>query len=291
MKIIGGFIQKILGTTKAESMVAATNIFIGQSEAPIAIKPFLSKMTSSEIFAVMVCGMATVSGSVLGGYAAAGVEMKYLIAASFMAAPAGLMMAKLIVPEDESKNSDSFEIDENLLNERSVNVIDAAAKGALQGLQLALSIGALLLAFIGLIALVNLIIGWLGGLFNFSGLSLQQILGFILQPLAFLIGVPWDETRQVGSLLGQKLVLNEFIAYMDFVRSFQGELRDRTEAIVTFALCGFACFTSIAIVVGGIGLLVPEKREIMTRLGLKAVAAATLANLMSATVAGFFLSL
>ena len=291
VKIIGGFIQKILGTTKAESMVAATNIFIGQSEAPIAIKPFLSKMTSSEIFAVMVCGMATVSGSVLGGYAAAGVEMKYLIAASFMAAPAGLMMAKLIVPEDESINSDSFEIDENLLNERSVNVIDAAAKGALQGLQLALSIGALLLAFIGLIALVNLIIGWLGGLFNFSGLSLQQILGFILQPLAFLIGVPWDETRQVGSLLGQKLVLNEFIAYMDFVRSFQGELRDRTEAIVTFALCGFACFTSIAIVVGGIGLLVPEKREIMTRLGLKAVAAATLANLMSATVAGFFLSL
>ena len=282
---------KILGTTKAESMVAATNIFIGQSEAPIAIKPFLSKMTSSEIFAVMVCGMATVSGSVLGGYAAAGVEMKYLIAASFMAAPAGLMMAKLIVPEDESRNSDSFEIDENLLNERSVNVIDAAAKGALQGLKLALSIGALLLAFIGLIALVNLIIGWLGGLFNISGLSLQQILGFILQPLAFLIGVPWDETRQVGSLLGQKLVLNEFIAYMDFVRSFQGELRDRTEAIVTFALCGFACFTSIAIVVGGIGLLVPEKREIMTRLGLKAVAAATLANLMSATVAGFFLSL
>ena len=291
VKIIGGFIQKILGTTKAESMVAATNIFIGQSEAPIAIKPFLSKMTSSEIFAVMVCGMATVSGSVLGGYAAAGVEMKYLIAASFMAAPAGLMMAKLIVPEDESRNSDSFEIDENLLNERSVNVIDAAAKGALQGLQLALSIGALLLAFIGLIALVNLIIGWLGGLFNISGLSLQQILGFILQPLAFLIGVPWDETRQVGSLLGQKLVLNEFIAYMDFVKSFQGELRDRTEAIVTFALCGFACFTSIAIVVGGIGLLVPEKREIMTRLGLKAVAAATLANLMSATVAGFFLSL
>ena len=291
VKIIGGFIQKILGTTKAESMVAATNIFIGQSEAPIAIKPFLSKMTSSEIFAVMVCGMATVSGSVLGGYAAAGVEMKYLIAASFMAAPAGLMMAKLIVPEDESINSDSFEIDENLFSERSVNVIDAAAKGALQGLQLALSIGALLLAFIGLIALVNLIIGWLGGLFNFSGLSLQQILGFILQPLAFLIGVPWDETRQVGSLLGQKLVLNEFIAYMDFVRSFQGELRDRTEAIVTFALCGFACLTSIAIVVGGIGLLVPEKREIMTRLGLKAVAAATLANLMSATVAGFFLSL
>ena len=190
-----------------------------------------------------------------------------------------------------TKNSDSFDIDENLQNERSVNVIDAAAKGALQGLKLALSIGALLLAFIGLIALVNLIIGWLGGLFNLSGLSLQQILGFMLQPLAFLIGVPWDETRQVGSLLGQKLVLNEFIAYMDFVTSYQGELRERTEAIITFALCGFACFTSIAIVVGGIGLLVPEKREIMTRLGLKAVAAATLANLMSATVAGFFLSL
>ncbi|MGB0691703.1 MAG: NupC/NupG family nucleoside CNT transporter [Pseudomonadales bacterium] len=290
VQLIGGFIQLALGTSKAESMAAATNIFIGQSEAPIAIKPFLSKMNRSEMFAVMVGGMATVSGSVLGGYAAAGVEMQYLIAASFMAAPAGLMMAKLIKPEVELVNSDTAQVHEDIMEHRAVNVIDAAAQGALQGMQLAFAIGALLLAFIGLIAMMNGIVGWFGGLFGIEGLTLQQILGYLFQPVAWLIGVPWDETRQVGSLLGQKFMLNEFIAYLDFVANHQN-LSPRTQAIVTFALCGFACLSSIAIVVGGIGVLVPERREEMSQLGLLAVVAATLANLMSATIAGIMISL
>ena len=291
VRLIGGFIRFVLGTSKAESMAAATNIFIGQSEAPIAIKPYLSSMSSSEIFAVMVGGMATVSGSVLGGYAAAGVDMRYLIAASFMAAPAGLMMAKLIKPESSDVSSDDSAVREDILAHRAANVIDAAATGALQGLQLALAIGALLLAFIGLIALINGMIGWGGSFFGFSNLTMQQILGYLFQPVAFLIGVPWEETRQVGSLLGQKLILNEFIAYLDFVVSYQSELTPRTQAIVTFALCGFACLSSIAIVVGGIGILVPERRTEMSQLGFLAVLGATLANLMSATIAGLMLSL
>jgi len=291
VRLIGGFIQFVLGTSKAESMSAATNIFIGQSEAPIAIKPYLSSMSSSEIFAVMVGGMATVSGSVLGGYAAAGVDMRYLIAASFMAAPAGLMMAKLIKPESGDVSSDDSDVHEDILAHRAANVIDAAATGALQGMQLAFAIGALLLAFIGLIALINGMIGWGGSFFGFENLTLQQILGYLFQPVAFLIGVPWEETRQVGSLLGQKFILNEFIAYLDFVANYQSELTPRTQAIVTFALCGFACLSSIAIVVGGIGILVPQRRTEMSQLGLLAVVGATLANLMSATIAGLMLTL
>ena len=288
--IIGGFIQLVLRTSKAESMCAATNIFIGQSESPIAIKPFLPSMSRSEIFAVMVGGMATVSGSVLGGYAAAGVEMRYLIAASFMAAPAALMMAKLIRPEVGEKTSDLADVHEEIVRDRATNVIDAAALGALQGMQLAFAIGALLLAFIGLIAMMNGIIGWLGGFFGLEAVTLQQILGFLFQPVAFLIGVPWEESGQVGSLLGQKFMLNEFIAYLDFVANHQN-LSPRTQAIVTFALCGFACLSSIAIVVGGIGVLVPERRQEMSELGLLAVVAATLANLMSATIAGIMISI
>lgn len=290
VSVIGGFIRIALGTTRAESMCAATNIFIGQSESPIAVKPFLAHMTRSEIFAVMVGGMATVSGSVLGGYAAAGVEMRYLIAASFMAAPAALMMAKLMRPELDEETSDVADVHEEIVRDRAVNVIDAAALGALQGMQLALAIGALLLAFIGLIAMMNGIIGWFGGLIGFEAITLQEILGVLFRPVAFLIGVPWEETGQVGSLLGQKFMLNEFIAYLDFVANHQN-LSPRTQAIVTFALCGFACLSSIAIVVGGIGVLVPERRQEMSELGLLAVIAATLANLMSATIAGIMISI
>ena len=290
VSFIGGFIRMMLGTSRAESMCAATNIFIGQSESPIAVKPFLPHMSTSEIFADMVGGMATVSGSVLGGYAAAGVEMRYLIAASLMAAPAALMMAKLIRPEVQEETSDAADVHREIERERAVNVIDAAAVGALQGMQLALAIGALLLAFIGLIAMMNGIIGWFGGLVGFEAVTLQQVLGFIFQPIAFLIGVPWEETGQVGSLLGQKFMLNEFIAYLDFVANHQN-LSPRTQAIVTFALCGFACLSSIAILVGGIGVLVPERRQEMSELGLLAVVAATMANLMSATIAGIMISI
>jgi CNT family concentrative nucleoside transporter len=217
--------------------------------------------------------------------------MKYLIAASFMAAPAGLMMAKLIKPESGDVSSDESDVHEEIVAHRAANVIDAAATGALQGMQLAFAIGALLLAFIGLIALVNGMISWGGSFFGVENLTMQQILGYLFQPVAFLIGVPWEETRQVGSLLGQKLMLNEFIAYLDFVANYQSELTPRTQAIVTFALCGFACLSSIAIVVGGIGILVPERRTEMSKLGLLAVVGATLANLMSATIAGLMLTL
>jgi CNT family concentrative nucleoside transporter len=289
VSIIGGFIRLVLGTSRAESMSAATNIFIGQTEAPIAIKPYLAKMSSSELFAVMVGGMSTVSGAVLGGYAAAGVEMKYLIAASFMAAPAGLMMAKLIRPHT-GESSDTAHVHEEIEANRAVNVIDAAATGALQGMQLAFSIGALLLAFIALIALMNGIIGWAGSLFGLESLTLQQILGYMFQPVAFLIGVPWEETHQVGSLLGQKFMLNEFIAFLDFTANHQN-LSPRTQAIVTFSLCGFACLSSVAILVGGIGVLAPERREELSQLGLMAVIAATMANLMSAAIAGFMMSI
>ena len=201
------------------------------------------------------------------------------------------LMAKLIKPESSDVSSDDSAVREDILAHRAANVIDAAATGALQGLQLALAIGALLLAFIGLIALINGMIGWGGSFFGFSNLTMQQILGYLFQPVAFLIGVAWEETRQVGSLLGQKLILNEFIAYLDFVASYQSELTPRTQAIVTFALCGFACLSSIAIVVGGIGILVPERRTEMSQLGFLAVMGATLANLMSATIAGLMLSL
>ena len=207
-----------------------------------------------------------------------------------MAAPAALMMAKLIRPEVGEKTSDLADVHEEILRDRATNVIDAAAVGALQGMQLAFAIGALLLAFIGLIAMMNGIIGWLGGFFGLEAMTLQQILGFLLQPVAFLIGVPWEEAGQVGSLLGQKFMLNEFIAYLDFVANHQN-LSPRTQAIVTFALCGFACLSSIAIVVGGIGVLVPERRQEMSELGLLAVVAATLANLMSATIAGIMISI
>ncbi len=289
VSIIGGFIRIVLGTSRAESMSAATNIFIGQTEAPIAIKPFLAKMSTSELFAVMVGGMATVSGAVMGGYAAVGVEMKYLIAASFMAAPAGLMMAKLIRP-GAGGSSDDVDIHQDIQANRAVNVIDAAATGALQGMHLAFAIGALLLAFIALIALMNGMYGWFGGFVGMPALTLQEILGYLFQPVAFLIGVPWEETRQVGSLLGQKFILNEFIAFIDFVTNHQN-LTERTQAIVTFSLCGFACLSSIAILVGGIGILAPERREELSRLGMMAVIAATMANLMSAAIAGFMITL
>lgn len=287
--MIGGLIRLALGTSKAESMSAATNIFVGMTEAPIAIRPFLIKMSKSELFAVMVGGMATVSGAALGAYAAVGVEMRYLIAASFMAAPAGLMMAKLVYPHT-GPSSDEAEVHEEITAQRAVNVIDAAASGALQGMQVAFAIGALLLSFIALIALVNGLFGWVGGLLGYEEVTLQSMLGYLFQPVAFLLGVPWSECHQVGSLLGQKLVLNEFVAFLDFV-NYRESLSPRSQAIATFALCGFACFSSLAILVGGIGGLVPERRQELTQLGLMAVLAATLANLMNATIAGLMMSL
>jgi concentrative nucleoside transporter, CNT family len=287
IRVIGGALQKLLGTSRPESMSAAANIFVGQTEAPLVVRPFIPTMTRSELFAVMVGGLSSIAGSVMAGYAGLGIELKYLIAASFMAAPGGFLMAKMILPEtDEPKN----ELTEINGVKPHTNVIDAAAAGASSGMQLALNVGAMLLAFVGLIALINGILGGVGSWAGLENLTLQGIFGYIFQPLAFMLGVPWEEARQAGSFIGQKLVINEFVAYLDFAQ-VKDELSEHTQVIVTIALCGFANFSSIAILLGGLGGMAPERRSDIAELGLKALLAATLANLMSAAIAGVFFSL
>ncbi|KXF79705.1 NupC/NupG family nucleoside CNT transporter [Enterovibrio coralii] len=288
IKILGGALRKVLGTSHAESMSATANIFVGQTEAPLVVRPYVPKMTQSELFAVMCGGLASVAGGVLAGYAAMGVPLSYLIAASFMAAPGGLLFAKIIKPETEEP-IEQFGNEEDE-EDKPANVIDAAAGGASSGMMLALNIGAMLLAFIGLIALVNGVLGGIGGWFGIEGLTLEWILGQVFRPLAFLIGVPWNEAAIAGSFIGQKLVVNEFVAYLNFTPMI-GDLSDKTVAIISFALCGFANLSSIAILLGGLGSIAPTRRHDIARFGMKAVAAGTLSNLMSATIAGFFLTL
>lgn len=294
IKIIGGFLQKVLGTSKTESMSAAANIFVGQTEAPLIVKPYIARMTESELFAIMCGGLASVAGSVMIGYSQMGVPLPYLIAASFMAAPGGLLFAKILFPQTEKPNDD---IDHDGVDEKPANVLDAAASGASSGMQLALNVGAMLLAFVALIALLNGIIGGIGGwLFDKPDLTLQVILGYVFQPLAFIIGVPWSEANIAGSMIGQKLVINEFVAYLDFVQYLNPEtspvaLNDKTKAIITFALCGFANFSSIAVLIGGLGTMAPNRRSDVARLGIKAVIAGSLSNLMSAAIAGLFIGL
>lgn len=285
IKFVGGGLSKLLGTSKPESMSAAANIFVGQTEAPLVVRPYLEKMTKSELFAVMTGGLASVAGSVLVGYALLGVPLEYLLAASFMAAPAGLIMAKLLIPETEEVKDQEFKMEKDT---ETVNVIDAAARGASDGLKLALNVGAMLLAFIALIALVNGILGLFGGLFGYSDLSLQAILGILFSPLAFAIGVPWAEAVTAGSFIGQKLVLNEFVAYSAFAPEI-GQLSEKTVIVVSFALCGFANLSSMAILLGGLGGLAPSRRADIAKLGIRAVAAGTLASLLSAAIAGMFI--
>ncbi|MDF2039434.1 NupC/NupG family nucleoside CNT transporter [Bacillus sp. CMF12] len=283
IKILGGGLSKLLGTRKAESMSAAANIFVGQTEAPLVVRPYIANMTKSELFAVMTGGLASVAGSVLIGYSLLGVPLEYLLAASFMAAPAGLILAKVMLPETEDKEEPKefdMEVDSD-----SANVIDAAAKGASVGLELALNIGAMLLAFIALVALINGLLGWVGGLFGLEGLTLEIILGYVFSPLAFAIGVPWSEAVQAGNYIGQKLILNEFVAYSAFAPDIPN-LSDKTVAIVSFALCGFANISSLGILLGGLGGLAPNRRQDIARLGLKAVAAGALASMLSAAIAG-----
>ncbi|KHT60628.1 transporter [Alteromonas macleodii] len=288
IKVIGGFLQKALGTSRPESMSSAANIFVGQTEAPLVVRPFIPHMTSSELFAIMVGGLASIAGSVMAGYAGMGVDLKYLLAASFMAAPGGLLMAKIILPETSKPNEDLHDVDAE--DTGYANVFDAAASGAASGMQLALNVGAMLLAFIALIAMFNGLIGWTAGLFGYENVTFEGILGYVLQPLAWAIGVPWEEAQLAGSFIGQKMVVNEFVAYLNFLEN-QSQLSEASQAIITFALCGFANFSSIAILMGGIGAMAPTRRKEIARLGLKAVIAATLSNLMSAALAGFYLSL
>lgn len=291
VRVIGGFIRKVMGTGHAESMSATANIFVGQTEAPLVIKPYLLGLTRSELFAVMVGGMASIAGSIMAGYANMGVELKYLIAASFMAAPGGLLMAKIVMPETETpKTEEEHHAEEEGEIKEHANVIDAAASGATAGLQLAVNVGAMLIAFIALIALINGMVGGIGGWFGYPDFNLQTILGWLFSPLAYVIGIPWEEATHAGSLIGQKLILNEFVAYVEFL-DIVTKFGANSQAIITFALCGFANLSSIAIILGGLGSLVPSRRHELASLGVKALLAATLANLMSATLAGIFLGI
>ncbi|EIN5958944.1 NupC/NupG family nucleoside CNT transporter [Vibrio cholerae] len=285
--LIGGGIQRFLGTSKAESLVATGNIFLSQGESPLLVRPFLANMTRSELFAVMAGGMASVAGSVLGGYAGLGVELKYLIAASFMAAPGSLMMAKIIVPErgvpiDQSQ----VELDKA----QDSNLIDALASGAMNGMKVAVAVGTMLIAFVSVIAMVNTGLENLGDLVGFSSITLQAMFGYLFAPLAWVIGIPSHEVLAAGSYIGQKVVMNEFVAFIDFVEH-KALLSEHSQVIITFALCGFANIGSIAIQLGSIGVIAPERRSEVANLGIKAVIAGTLANLMSACLAGIFISL
>jgi concentrative nucleoside transporter, CNT family len=283
IKILGGGLSKLLGTSNAESLSAAANIFVGQTEAPLVIKPYIKILTKSELFAVMVGGLASVAGSVLIGYSLLGVPLEYLLAASFMAAPAGLVLAKIMVPETEQpKDTSNVKMEDD---KETANVIDAAANGASVGLQLALNIGAMLLAFIALIALINGILGGIMGLFGFEGVTLEMILGYVFSPLAFVVGVPWAEAVQAGGYIGQKLILNEFVAYASFAPQIP-ELSEKTVAVVSFALCGFANVSSLGILLGGLGNLAPERRSDIAHMGVRAIIAGMLASLLSAAMAG-----
>jgi CNT family concentrative nucleoside transporter len=290
VRIIGGGLRLVIGTSRVESLCAAATIFVGQTESPLAIRPYLRRLTPAQVFTVMATGMAAVAGTVLAAYAQLGVKLEYLLPASFMAAPGGLLMAKLIFPDDPADAQKAAE-DVMLKDDegRHANVIMAAAVGAADGVKLAVAIAAMLIAFIGLIALCNGLIGWIGGLFGVEDLTLEKALGYVFAPLMYLLSVPQNEAQIAGSFFGQKLILNEFVAYLNF-----GQIADtlsaRAEAITTFALCGFANLSSIAIQMGALGSLVPELREFIARYGLRAVAAGSLSNLLSAALAGLLLT-
>ena len=287
IKLVGGALGAILHTTKAESTSATANIFVGQTEAPLTIRPYLESMSHSELFSIMVGGLSTVAGSVLVGYSLLGVDMNFLIAASFMAAPGGILMAKLMIPEmaRDSKEEQDFKIE----IEKHTNAIEAAAVGATRGMQLAINVGAIVLAFVGLIALTNSLLEGLGNQFNIDNFSLEIILGYLFKPVAFMLGIPWSEAQLAGNLIGQKLVFNEFLAYATFTEEIEN-FDTKSQAIITFALCGFANFSSIGIILGGLGSMIPSRKSEIAQLGVKAVCAGFLANLMSAAIAGFFLS-
>ncbi len=288
VKFVGGALHKIIGTGAIESMNAAANIFVGQTEAPLVVKPYLRNLTEEQFFAVMVSGLASIAGTVLAGYVLLGANINYLLAAAFMAAPGGLLMAKIIMPDTEAVPAGG---PEKLEMERSThgNLILAAASGTSDGLRLAVNIGAMLVAFVALIALFNGLVGWVFGMFGIDGVTMQMILGKIFKPLMYLLSVPWAEAEAAGALFGEKIILNEFVAFSHLQETLAG-MSPRTIAITTFSLCGFANLSSIAILLGGLGVLVPEKRELIGRFGMKCVLAASLSNLMSAALAGLMLT-
>jgi CNT family concentrative nucleoside transporter len=288
VKIVGGGLHKIIGTGAIESMNAAANIFVGQTEAPLVVKPYLKHLTEAQMFTVMVSGVASIAGTVLAGYIMMGAKPEFLLAAAFMAAPGGLLMAKIIMPDDDVIGAGKHE---KLVMEPShhKNVILAAAAGTSDGLRLAVNIGAMLIAFVALIALFNGLVGGVFGLFGIEGITLQFLLGKVFQPLMYVLSVPWAEAEAAGALFGEKIILNEFVAF-SHLNEYLAGMSPRTIAVVTFSLCGFANLSSIAILLGGLGVLVPEKRELIGRFGMKAVLAGSLSNLMSAALAGLMLT-
>jgi concentrative nucleoside transporter, CNT family len=299
---IGGSLQKITGISKVESLCAAANIFVGQSESPLVIRPYLANLKPEQLFCVMTVGMAGVAGTILAAYASMGIRIDYLLAAAFMSAPGGILMAKLMMPdvpavvlaEGDPALANPHPDDEPVMvhddgEEKPANIIMAAAQGAQTGVKLAVAVGAMVLAFVALVALANGILGGIGGWFGQPDLSFQQIVGYAFAPVMFLLGVPWHEAIQAGGLFGTKIVLNEFVAFIDL--GALKELSVPTVGIVTFALCGFANFSSIAIQMAVTGSLAPNQRPMIAKLGLKALAAGSLSNLMSAALAGLFLSL
>jgi CNT family concentrative nucleoside transporter len=320
---VGGGIEKVIGVSKVESLCAAANIFVGQSESPLVIRPYLAGLTPPQLFTVMTSGMAGVAGTILAAYASMGIRIEYLLAASFMAAPGGILMAKIIMPDrsvppegelplgDLPDETRQIALAETRMSgagpaslpseaipgeplpeathdeEKPANLIMAAAQGAQTGVRLAVAVGAMVLAFVALVALANGLLGGLGNMIGLPGLSFQGLLGYVFAPIMFLLNVPWSEAGIAGGLFGQKIVLNEFVAYISL--GTQTGLSPRTIAVITFSLCGFANFSSIAIQMAVTGSLAPNQRPMIARLGLRALAAGSLANLMSAALAGLLI--
>jgi len=294
----GGALRLLLGVDRVEGLYAAANVLVGQSESPLVVRGYLRSLTDAQIFALMTTGMAGVAGSILAAYAQMGVRIEYLLAAAFMSAPGGLLMAKIIMPDEkpfpaaeagEEVQAIAAATPEPEQEERPANIIMAAFNGAQDGVQLAVAVGAMLIVFVALIALANGILGAVGGLFGHPDLSFQQILGVIFAPVMFMLNVPWAEAGRAGELFGEKLILNEFVAYLHYSEA-RAALSPHTQAVVTFALCGFANISSIAIQMGVLGGLVPEKRPLIAKYGLLAVLAGSLANLMSAAMAGLLIA-
>ena len=282
---LGRVLHWVLGTGRVESLNASANIFVGQTEAPLVVRPYLMGLTQPQLFAVMTSGLASVAGSVLAAYAQMGIPVEYLLAASFMSAPGGLLMAKLIMPDskDDTEAQDLIQI--KLPQDKHSNVIMAAAIGAKDGMNLALNVGAMLIAFVSLIALMNGLLGGAAGLIGIEGLTIQSILGWVFAPLMYVLSIPWAEAQAAGAILGEKIILNEFVAYLTLT-GVEDQFSPRTLAILTFALCGFANLSSVGILLGGLGSLIPDRMGDIARFGLRAVAAGTLSNLMSAAIAG-----
>jgi len=291
IRVLGGIFQKALRISKIESFVAVTTIFLGQNEIPAIVKPFVDKLNRNELFTAICSGMASIAGSMLIGYAGMGVPIDYLLAASLMAIPGGILFARLLSPATEESQV-TFE---NLSFSETPpkSIIEAAATGAMTGLKIAAGVATVVMAFVAIIALLNGMLGGIGGWFGIESLSLEGLFGYALAPLAWMMGVEWQDATLAGSLIGQKLAINEFVAYLNFSPYLQtaGQLDVKTIAIISFALCGFANFGSIGVVVGAFSAVSPQRAPEIAQLGVRALVAATLSNLMSATIAGFFIGL